>query len=80
MRGTPTRFGSGGSTASARLPSVGPACSTMDFKFLEACFKGGLLDYWSAVTVHPYRQTAPETVAAAAPASAALEVELTAVA
>jgi hypothetical protein len=43
---------------------IGPACSTMDFKFLEACFKGGLLEYWSAVSVHPYRQTPPETVEA----------------
>ena len=43
---------------------IGPASSTMDFKFLESCFKGGLLEYWSAVSVHPYRQTAPETVEA----------------
>jgi hypothetical protein len=41
---------------------VGPATSTMDFAFLEACFKAGLLEHWSAVTVHPYRQQAPETV------------------
>jgi hypothetical protein len=40
----------------------GPASSTMDMPFLEKCFQGGLLDYWCAVTVHPYRQTAPETV------------------
>ncbi len=43
---------------------VGPAVSTMDFKFLETCFKAGLLEYWSAVSVHPYRQSPPETVAA----------------
>ena len=43
---------------------VGPATSTFDFGFLEECFKAGLLDYWSAVSVHPYRQTAPETAAA----------------
>jgi hypothetical protein len=43
---------------------IGPACSTMDFKFLEACFKTGCLEYWSAVSVHPYRQKNPETVAA----------------
>ncbi len=42
---------------------IGPATSTMDFGFLESCFKAGLLDYWSAVTVHPYRQVDPETVA-----------------
>jgi hypothetical protein len=43
---------------------IGPACSTMDFKFLEACFKAGCLEYWSAVSVHPYRHKDPETVAA----------------
>ena len=41
---------------------VGPATSTIDFRFLEKCFQAGLLDYWSAVSVHPYRQTGPETV------------------
>jgi len=41
---------------------VGPATSEIDFDFLEKCFQGGLLEYWDAVTVHPYRQTAPETV------------------
>lgn len=40
---------------------VGPATSTIDLPFLETCFKAGLLDYWSAVSVHPYRQTDPET-------------------
>jgi len=40
---------------------IGPATG-IDFEFLEACFKGGLLEYWSAVSVHPYRQTDPETV------------------
>lgn len=43
---------------------IGPATSQVDFKFLELCFRAGLLDYWSAVSVHPYRQTAPETAAA----------------
>ncbi len=43
---------------------VGPATSTIDFGFLEKCFQAGLLDFWSAVSVHPYRQTGPETVAA----------------
>jgi len=41
---------------------IGPATSTIDFSFLEACFKAGLLEYWDAVSVHPYRQTPPETV------------------
>lgn len=43
---------------------VGPATSTIDLPFLEACFKAGLLEHWSAVTVHPYRQQPPETAAA----------------
>jgi hypothetical protein len=42
---------------------IGPATSGIDFPFLEACFQAGLLDYWDAVSVHPYRQQAPETVA-----------------
>lgn len=43
---------------------IGPATSQIDLPFLEACFKAGLLEYWSAVSVHPYRQTGPETAAA----------------
>jgi hypothetical protein len=43
---------------------IGPATSGIDFAFLEECFKAGLLDYWSAVSVHPYRQEMPETAAA----------------
>jgi len=42
---------------------IGPATSGIDFNFLEACFKAGLLDYWSSVSVHPYRQTNPEDAA-----------------
>jgi hypothetical protein len=41
---------------------IGPATSGVDFVFLESCFKAGLLEYWSAVSVHPYRQSPPETV------------------
>ncbi|HEY0865951.1 MAG TPA: hypothetical protein VGE01_01155 [Fimbriimonas sp.] len=40
---------------------VGPATSGFDWSFLERCFQAGLLKYWDAVTVHPYRQTEPET-------------------
>jgi hypothetical protein len=40
---------------------IGPATSGIDMPFLEGCFKAGLLEYWSAVSVHPYRQNAPET-------------------
>ena len=46
---------------------VGPATSTIDFNFLEACFKAGLLEYWFAVSVHPYRQKDPETAATLVP-------------
>ncbi|MGZ5435157.1 MAG: cellulase family glycosylhydrolase [Pyrinomonadaceae bacterium] len=41
---------------------IGPATS-LEFEFLEPVFKAGLLEYWSAVSVHPYRQTNPEIVA-----------------
>lgn len=41
---------------------IGPATSTIDLPFLEACCKAGLLEFWDAVSVHPYRQGAPETV------------------
>lgn len=43
---------------------VGPGSSTIDLEFLEGCFKGGLLEWWQGVSVHPYRQTGPESVAA----------------
>ena len=42
---------------------IGPATSRIDLEFLEGCFKAGLLEWWDAVSVHPYRQTAPETAA-----------------
>jgi hypothetical protein len=42
---------------------IGPASSELPLPFLEACFQGGLLEYWSAVSVHPYRQSGPETAA-----------------
>ncbi|HEX4054227.1 MAG TPA: hypothetical protein VHX86_08180 [Tepidisphaeraceae bacterium] len=41
---------------------VGPALNRMDMKFCEACFKAGCLNYFSAVSVHPYRSQGPETV------------------
>ena len=43
---------------------IGPAISTFDYlPFVEACLQGGLLRYWSAVSVHPYRlRKIPETV------------------
>lgn len=41
---------------------IGPATSEIDVEFLEACLRGGVLDDWWAVSVHPYRQSDPETV------------------
>jgi hypothetical protein len=42
---------------------IGPATSEIDFDFVESCFKAGLLEYWSAVSIHPYRRDNPETAA-----------------
>jgi polysaccharide biosynthesis protein PslG len=42
---------------------IGPAVSQIDLKFLEECFKGGLLEYWSLVSVHPYRSKKPPETA-----------------
>jgi hypothetical protein len=42
---------------------IGPALATSDYKYLEEVFKAGLLSYWTAVSVHPYRSfQGPETV------------------
>lgn len=41
---------------------IGPATSGINFPFLESCFKAGLLDYWSGVSVHPYLRSDPENV------------------
>ena len=43
---------------------IGPATSGVDLQFVEGCFKAGLLDWWDAVSVHPYRQEGPESAAA----------------
>ena len=40
---------------------VGPASAGFDLGFQEACLSSGILQYWDAVSVHPYRQTNPET-------------------
>lgn len=42
---------------------IGPATSTVDLAFLEGCFKAGLLEWWDAVSIHPYRRSGPETAA-----------------
>jgi hypothetical protein len=41
---------------------IGPACSQIDLPFLEGCFKAGLLNWWDAVSVHPYPQHDPESM------------------
>jgi len=50
----------------AQVPNeilIGPATAAIDVPFLESTFKAGLLQHWSAVSIHPYRKTDPETVA-----------------
>ena len=34
----------------------------VDLPFLEACLRGGVLQFWSGINLHLYRATAPETV------------------
>jgi hypothetical protein len=43
---------------------VGPATAGIDLAFIQATFDNGLLDLIDAVTVHPYRNSFPETVQA----------------
>lgn len=42
---------------------LAPATSGIPFDWLESCFKQGLLQWIDALSVHPYRPQAPETVA-----------------
>ncbi len=54
-----------GKAVRAKTPNeivFGPATSGIDQAFLEECFKAGILEYWDAVSVHPYRQSRPESV------------------
>ncbi|HEX9544614.1 MAG TPA: cellulase family glycosylhydrolase [Pyrinomonadaceae bacterium] len=41
---------------------IGPGVWGFDLEFVEECLRAGLLNYWSAVSVHPYRKTDPESV------------------
>lgn len=41
---------------------VAPATSTIPFRWLENCFKRGMLDWIDVLSVHPYRPQPPETV------------------
>lgn len=43
---------------------IGPATSGFDWSFLQGCIDAGLLAYWDAVSVHPYRGGPPESVGA----------------
>ena len=43
---------------------IAPGVARCDFSFLEDCFRLGLLKYVNAVSVHPYRDAAPETALA----------------
>jgi len=43
---------------------LGPAASAFDWSWLRRALDAGLLNAVDAITVHPYRETAPETVAA----------------
>lgn len=40
---------------------VGPTTAGMDWKYLNTSMAHGILDAFGAVSVHPYRPTAPET-------------------
>src|SRR5258707_901781 len=42
---------------------VGPTTSETPYPYHEACYKAGLLPFWDAVSIHPYRQRDPETSA-----------------
>ncbi len=41
---------------------VAPATSGIPFGWIEDCFKAGMLNWIDALSVHPYRPQAPETV------------------
>jgi hypothetical protein len=43
---------------------AGPAVLHFDWSFLDACFRSGAARGWDLLTIHPYRDAAPETVSA----------------
>jgi hypothetical protein len=49
-------------TADPRSQVVGGATSQIPMKWLEDCFKAGLLKNIDVLSIHPYRSKAPETV------------------
>ncbi len=42
---------------------IGPAVGEMDFAFLDSCLKAGVMDSFTAISVHPYLRHNPELVA-----------------
>lgn len=40
---------------------IGPSSALIDPLFIRPCIGAGLLNFWSGVSVHPYRQLEPET-------------------
>jgi hypothetical protein len=63
LRGRSRTFPPGTKREAAGECLVGPATSVIDLPFLDACFAAGLLEVFDAISVHPYRQGAPESVA-----------------
>ena len=63
LRGRSRAFPTGTKREAAGECLVGPATSVIDLPFLDACFAAGLLEVFDAISVHPYRQGAPESVA-----------------
>ncbi len=49
--------------ADPNVTIIGPATALIDLRYIAACVQAGLLNFWSGVSVHPYRQLDPETVA-----------------
>lgn len=41
---------------------IGGATSLIDNTYLESCFQVGMLDSVDIITIHPYRQSAPESI------------------
>lgn len=43
---------------------IGPAAELRDLNYLQSCLDGRAHEWWSALSIHPYRQTDPESAAA----------------
>ena len=43
---------------------IGPSTASVDISFVQSCINDRSHESWSALSVHPYRQTNPETAAA----------------